>query len=65
LLFVGDAVLHLDANGAVKGTIKGDAFAKAFLAMWLGADPLNQKSTPECSAARADRRIEWHRSRLR
>jgi hypothetical protein len=33
--------LQVDVNGAVKGTIKGDDFAKAFLAIWLGADPPN------------------------
>lgn len=35
------AGLQVDVNGAVKGTIKGDDFAKAFLAIWLGADPPN------------------------
>jgi Chalcone isomerase-like len=33
--------LQVDVNGAVKGIIKGDDFAKAFLAIWLGADPPN------------------------
>ena len=33
--------LQVDVNGSVKGTIKGDDFAKAFLAIWLGADPPN------------------------
>ncbi len=33
--------LQVDVNGAVKGTIKGDDFARAFLAIWLGADPPN------------------------
>jgi chalcone isomerase-like protein len=33
--------LQVDVNGAVKGAIKGDDFAKAFLAIWLGADPPN------------------------
>ncbi len=33
--------LQVDVNGAVKGTIKGDDFAKAFLAIWLGSDPPN------------------------
>ena len=32
---------QVDVNGAVKGTIKGDDFAKAFLAIWLGGDPPN------------------------
>ena len=35
------AGLQVDVNGAVKGTIQGDDFAKAFLAIWLGADPPN------------------------
>ena len=33
--------LQVDVNGAVKGIIKGDDFARAFLAIWLGADPPN------------------------
>src|SRR5450631_484368 len=33
--------LQVDVNGAMKGTIKGDDFGKAFLAIWLGADPPN------------------------
>ena len=33
--------LQVDVNGTVKGTIKGDDFAKAFLSIWLGADPPN------------------------
>jgi hypothetical protein len=36
-----DASLQVDVNGTVKGTIKGDDFAKAFLAIWLGAEPPN------------------------
>jgi hypothetical protein len=35
------AGLQVDVNGAVKGIVKGDDFAKAFLAIWLGADPPN------------------------
>ena len=35
------AGLQVDVNGTVKGTIKGDDFAKAFLSIWLGADPPN------------------------
>ena len=35
------AGLRVEVNGAVKGTIKGDDFAKAFLAIWLGGDPPN------------------------
>ena len=31
--------LQVDVNGAVKGTIKGDDFAKAFLSIWLGDPP--------------------------
>ena len=36
----GTGVL-VNVNGAAKGTIKGDDFAKAFLSIWLGADPPN------------------------
>jgi hypothetical protein len=35
------AGIEVDVNGAVKGTIEGDDFAKAFLAIWLGAKPPN------------------------
>jgi hypothetical protein len=35
------AGIQVDVNGAVKGTIEGDDFAKAFLAIWLGATPPN------------------------
>jgi len=35
------AGLQVDVNGAVKGIVKGDDFAKAFLAIWLGGDPPN------------------------
>jgi hypothetical protein len=35
------AGLQVDVKGAMKGTIKGDDFAKAFLSIWLGADPPN------------------------
>jgi hypothetical protein len=35
------AGLQVDVKGAAKGTIKGDDFAKAFLSIWLGADPPN------------------------
>jgi hypothetical protein len=35
------AGLQVDVNGTVKGTIKGDDFAKAFMSIWLGADPPN------------------------
>jgi len=31
----------VEVNGTVKGTIAGDDFAKALLAIWLGADPPN------------------------
>jgi len=31
--------VQVDVNGAVKGTIKGDDFAKAFLSIWLGDPP--------------------------
>lgn len=33
--------LQVQVNGAVKGTIAGDDFAKAFLAIWLGGEPPN------------------------
>jgi Chalcone isomerase-like len=29
----------VDVNGAVKGIIKGDDFAKAFFSIWLGEPP--------------------------
>jgi hypothetical protein len=35
------AGLQVDVNAATRGLIKGDDFAKAFLAIWLGADPPN------------------------
>jgi len=35
------AGVTVNVNGAVKGTVKGDDFAKAFLAIWLGGDPPN------------------------
>ena len=35
------AGLQVEVNGVVKGTIKGDDFAKAFLSIWLGANPPN------------------------
>ena len=35
------AGITVDVNGSVKGTIKGDDFAKAFLSIWLGANPPN------------------------
>ena len=31
--------VEVTVNGAVKGTIKGDDFAKAFLSIWLGDPP--------------------------
>jgi hypothetical protein len=33
--------VQVDVNGAVKGIIKGDDFAKTFFSIWLGADPPN------------------------
>ena len=30
---------QVDVNGAVKGTIKGEDFAKALLSIWLGDPP--------------------------
>jgi hypothetical protein len=35
------AGIQVDVNGAVKGTIKGDDFARTFLSVWLGANPPN------------------------
>jgi hypothetical protein len=35
------AGVQVDVNGIVKGTIKGDDFAKAFFSIWLGANPPN------------------------
>lgn len=35
------AGVEVNVNGTVKGTIKGDDFGKAFLSIWLGADPPN------------------------
>ena len=33
--------IEVEVNGAMKGTIEGDDFAKAFLSIWLGAYPPN------------------------
>jgi len=33
--------IEVDVNGTVKGMVEGDDFAKAFLAIWLGAKPPN------------------------
>jgi hypothetical protein len=41
--FKPGAGVQVDVKGSVKGTIKGDDFGKAFLSIWLGADP----PTPE------------------
>ena len=35
------AGIQVEVKGAIKGTVKGDDFAKAFLSIWLGADPPN------------------------
>ena len=35
------AGVSVNVNGMVKGTVKGDDFSKAFLSIWLGADPPN------------------------
>jgi len=40
-IFTPGAGVQVNVNGAMKGTIKGDDFAKAFLSIWLGADPPN------------------------
>jgi len=39
--FKPGAGVQIDVNGAAKGTIKGDDFAKAFLSIWLGPEPPN------------------------
>ncbi len=33
--------IQVDVNGTVKGTVKGDDFARAFLSIWLGPQPPN------------------------
>ncbi len=35
------AGIEVDVNGAMQGTVEGDDFARAFLAIWLGAKPPN------------------------
>ena len=35
------AGIEVDVNGTVQGTVEGDDFAKAFLAIWLGPKPPN------------------------
>jgi hypothetical protein len=35
--------MQVDVNGAVKGAIAGDDFARAFMSIWLGENP----QTPE------------------
>jgi chalcone isomerase-like protein len=35
------AGIQVDVNGALKGTVPGEDFAKAFLSIWLGANPPN------------------------
>ena len=35
------AGIEVDVNGTVQGTIAGDDFATAFLAIWLGPKPPN------------------------
>lgn len=35
------AGIRVDVNGAGKGTIAGDDFARAFLSIWLGPEPPN------------------------
>lgn len=37
------AGVEVSVNGSVKGTIEGDDFARAFIAIWLGAVPPNQE----------------------
>ncbi len=38
-IFTPGAGVQVNVNNAVKGTIKGDDFAKAFLSIWLGDPP--------------------------
>jgi len=40
-LFEPGGSVQVDVNGTVKGTIPGDDFARAFLSIWLGAEPPN------------------------
>ena len=40
-IFKPGAGVEVDVNGSAKGTIKGDDFSKAFLAIWLGPEPPN------------------------
>jgi hypothetical protein len=37
------AGIVVDIDGAVMGTVEGDDFSKAFLSIWLGPNPPNQK----------------------
>lgn len=39
--FKPGAGVQVSVNGAAKGTIKGDDFAKALLSIWLGPEPPN------------------------
>jgi hypothetical protein len=39
--FKPGAGVEVNVNGVAKGTVKGDDFARAFLAIWLGAEPPN------------------------
>ncbi|MGE5669621.1 MAG: chalcone isomerase family protein [Betaproteobacteria bacterium] len=43
LTFIGKpgAGVQVEVKGVVKGTIRGDDFARAFLSIWLGANPPN------------------------
>ena len=36
-----DMGIDVDVNGVAKGTIEGEDFARAFLAIWLGPSPPN------------------------
>jgi hypothetical protein len=38
-VYIPDAGVQVDVNGTVKGTIKGDDFAKALFSIWLGDPP--------------------------
>ena len=39
--FKPGAGVQVTINGAAKGTIKGDDFAKGLLSIWLGPEPPN------------------------
>lgn len=42
LVFTSRAGVEVEVAGKVRGTIPGDDFARAFLAIWLGPEPPNE-----------------------